>query len=697
MSGRILKSELVIQGSDKTGAAFAGVIKHAKELQRTLRSVRGMRVGDQGFARAQREIRSTTRLLRTERLAAQEVTRAHRAANEALVARGNIIARLRGRWQGLAHVTGMGWMIGGIASGRAAHSIAQDTAEWVHQRAMLATAGMSPHEIVEATARAVNMRVPTMSAAENLKAIAELRMVFGSTEEALRNVATTQRAAAMMRAVNPNMSAEGESYALARALELKGVSMDEKHFMRLADRMVQAINASRGKVSGEDYAQFTKYSRGAAQYLSDDFYTRIVPSLIQEMRSTSAGRAMAAIRRQVVGGRMTHGATLEWARLGLMDPSHIIRTKTGAIKGVTPGGIIDSSLFISDPYAWIQGYLKPALKRHGLTKKAQVSEELAHLFSNTYAEQLAQILLTQSKRIEKDWRLTAAAPGIGALNRVRSTDLYTSAHDLGASVETLLGAFGSPLAGPAIANMNRMSDLARSAGKWYADFAKHHPIRSMAATGAGLAGLGWVGWKGFKSMFGLISAGPALNASATALDGSAVALNEAAAAIAGMGLKPGGPVSSVERGAKRGGLLGFLGSRAGAIAGTALGAAGIYFGSTEDANAGERDLYTRDKNGRLVMTPYAKSLQASNAEQLKPGDRAHWTVDDLAKALGTTKAELTGSANVKVDVEIKTEPGFWSRVTSTVHNAIDHINVFGGSEGSTGSHGTTMPEASPAR
>ena len=81
MSGKILEAELRITGKDGTGAAFAGVLKHAEELKKTLAGMQGMRIGGADFAAANAAIKEQTTLLRSERIAAQEVTRSIAAGN----------------------------------------------------------------------------------------------------------------------------------------------------------------------------------------------------------------------------------------------------------------------------------------------------------------------------------------------------------------------------------------------------------------------------------------------------------------------------------------------------------------------------------------------------------------------------------------------------------------------------------------
>ena len=678
--GKVISSELVLKGSDQTGAMFAGVIRHAEELKRMMGGLKGMSLNDPKLKEAQRELRMQTRLVREQNAAWRAVNDTLAIGNKEAEARIGIMRRAADHGRRLAHASGLGWMIGGMASGALAHRIADDTAEVSHQRAMLSVGGMSRADVKEALARAYAMRVPGMSAAENLKAIGELRMVFGSTEEALRNVAAVQRGAAALGAMNPGMNASGEAYNLARSLELKGISQDPAHFNRLNNALVKAINATHGKVNGEEFLSFSQRAgSGVVTALSDKFFSQVAPTLIQEMHGSTAGRALSTLQNALVGGHMTQTAASEWMRLGLLDRHKVEFTKIGTIKKVHPGALQDSELFVSNPYEWIHKYLAPELKKHGIVGEKKTAIELATLFSDRYAKNMATILLTQKQRIEKDRANILSAMGTDAAGYARSHDAIAAARDIAAATDKLLGAFGGPLAKPAIAGMNTVSDWFGKLGAMYGHFQEKHPLRSMAASGAGVAGLGFVALQGWRAMWGLATAGPALNASATALDGSAAALTDAAGAL--------GTAAKAE--VAKGASPSFTGW--GAVPGVATALS--LWQVTQEA---------RERAKKMPVSPgetwgewWANATgngQTYERERLTPLNSSPLHLLDISGALSKQKAELSGEAHVKISQEIKTEPGFWSSIKSTVSNAIDHLRFTGPDTGSTGSTGHSMPE-----
>jgi hypothetical protein len=689
--GQILESELVIKGSDKTGPAFAGVLKHAQELKSQLAGLNSMRIGGADFQAAAKAAQQAAAGVRNLRIAEQEVARSVALGNAAMETRVGLIGRMQRGMQGMAQMSGMGWMIGGLASGRFARSVARDTGEFEHQRAMLAvTSGMSPAEVAQAERAAMAARVPMMSAADNLKAIGELRMVFGSTEHALQNFVSVQRAAAMLKAINPEGDSEQQAYDIARSLELKGVSNDPAHFNRLNNQMIKAINASRGKITGEDYLSFMRTAgTGTTRTLSDDFFTRVAPTLIQEMHGNTAGRALTTMRRQLVGGHMQLQSAGEWMRLGLLQRDHVELDKIGHVKRIHPGALVNSDLFERDPYAWVQKYLAPSLKKKGINTDEKIATELATLFSDRYAENMATILLMQKQRIEKDWKIIDEAPVAEAVDKMRTHDTKTAFADLSAGINTMLGAFGSPLAGEAIWVMNKLADGARGLASASDAFKRSMPVTAGMLTAAGGAGLTAVSVMGLRAGFGMLTGSTALKGSAFALSNSAAALDAAAARLGG-----GGVLSNGAKAAVGGSIVG------GALAGGAVVAVLVAGAAAQSEIMSKYPEYfdTDNPYATDMANPY-RYRTPIGAEHLNGLNRGPITMDDIHAALyggaEPAKAELSGAADITV--KVTAGDGFRAEIEHIVNDVLGFLHINGTlPTGTTGSTGATMPEVNHA-
>jgi hypothetical protein len=70
----------------------------------------------------------------------------------------------------------------------------------------------------------------------------------------------------------------------------------------------------------------------------------------------------------------------------------------------------------------------------------------------------------------------------------------------------------------------------------------------------------------------------------------------------------------------------------------------------------------------------------------------HFTTGDIRSAVGMPTTRVEGSADLNVNVVVEPSDSFVSRIISAIRN---EINVFGGSVGTAGSTGLSMPEAVP--
>lgn len=324
-----------------------------------------------------------------------------------------------------------GALLGAGAAGLSAiGKMVKPASEYAHQLQLMNTAGMKHLEIVQATQAAWSAAkgMPTATAAENLAAIRELRMVFGSTSEAIQYMPTVQK----MQAVLSNLlgsNAGDQAYTVAKALEMKGAVANPQLFAAQADAITKAMVASGGKVTASDFLSAFKYGRAATTGWNDEFAYTILPTLIQEMKSSGGsggsggpGNALMSMYSAVVGGTIPQKSLRVWEKLGLLDPSKIVWTKTHSAKGVEPGGILGSGEFQANPFAWTQDVLLPALKRAGYTTPEKQKEALQYLFPNRTAGFMATQMVEQPWKFKRDQGLIGQASGINAYNQLLKTD-----------------------------------------------------------------------------------------------------------------------------------------------------------------------------------------------------------------------------------------------------------------------------------
>src|SRR5262249_8545956 len=143
------------------------------------------------------------------------------------------------------------------------------------------------------------------------------------------------------------------------------------------------------------------------------------------------------------------------------DPSKIIKTSTGNVKGVQPGGIIGAEYLTpgqTDPYQWVNKVLLPTLAKKGVTDPAKVQEIISAIASQTTTAQMMSVFATQQAGMEKDPALIAGAHGLSAAGEFMSKDPFIAFKGVTEQLTNLLQTAGGPLAPAAAAGLNALAD-----------------------------------------------------------------------------------------------------------------------------------------------------------------------------------------------------------------------------------------------
>jgi hypothetical protein len=211
-----------------------------------------------------------------------------------------------------------------------------------------------------------------------------------------------------------------DTLMLAKALEQRGVTMDPAKMQNELDMFSKIVAATQGRVGPRQLLGNINYAKGGMGLTMDTSFMPIFSALIERVMSGGGGgnagqvgTALTSMQQAIVGGVLKQSALPEWSSMGLLDPSKVIFNSVGSLKGVQAGGVAGASLFMRDPYQWVQQYLVPALKKSGIdtTDPTKVNEVLAHMFGNRNAANIAGIMATQQPLLEKD---------AGIINRTRN-------------------------------------------------------------------------------------------------------------------------------------------------------------------------------------------------------------------------------------------------------------------------------------
>lgn len=273
--------------------------------------------------------------------------------------------------------------------------------EYAHQLNIMNMAGLKQKELADAIGDAWKNTgtVITTTATENLRSLLDLRNVLGNMDEARMALPVVSRIQAVLAS-----SSEGQisgnskdlAYSMAKALDIIGAAQNKQSFERQAEMMSKVIIATQGRVTPEAFKSTFQYARQARYRLSDEFKYEILPSLIQENAagggggggSRGVGPMLAAFYRMTNQGFINKKSLPELQSLGLVSSRTALKTTT---EGTTVGAMTGADLAASNPFAWVQTVLMPALRRkYGNMSKDQM---MAHVGELTRGNQLAASLI----------------------------------------------------------------------------------------------------------------------------------------------------------------------------------------------------------------------------------------------------------------------------------------------------------------
>ena len=558
--------------------------------------------------------------------------------------------------------TGTAGLMGVTGLESLARETVKATAQQFHERIRMELAGMAPEERAEAErlSLALSQRYKTFSQTEVLHSLRNMRAIVGTYEEAAKLLEPVIKLRTAVLSQHPERASELDQDfdQLMKSQEILGINQDPARFIKDMGMIAKAMAVFGDTLKPTDFFAFAQHARLAGQGFGDDFLFSVAPTLMQHMGGAQAGTALSALFQAFAGGHMTVPALRELMKLGLVDRSHVNFSKAGLPTKMLPGALKENELFKDDPYQWIQKVLLPTLKARGISSKNDFENLTAVLASSRTAGQALAILSTQQQNIEKDRALIHGAPELNKQVEIASKDPFVAFRGMTEQLENLLAVVGSPLAEPAAKTLNEIAAGIVTLEK----AAKGAPLSALAL-GVGGLGLGGLGvWKAARAtMRGLGFAR------------SATAASEAA---------PAG-----------GGLMAPLFGTAAPIMFGGLGALDYLRGKEAQHQTGlpvDRDVIAQLPWWRRSAGWIQEHVFGADPNLLYPELRAK---NGLTPS-GAHAAEVKGSADLNVNVQVQPSDDFISRIVTAIKN---EINAFGGSDsvGSAGSTGVSMPEAKP--
>lgn len=325
--------------------------------------------------------------------------------------------------------------------------------EYAHQLAQMNIAGMKHAEIQRSIAAAwkLNSSVPTMTSSGSLEMIRELRGVVGSTTEAINVLPSVARLQGVLSNVKGVTDAKGTAYDVAKLLDIRGASMDPERFKTEADMMLKAIVASGGTIDAKDFFGTGKLGRAATIGWSKEFMYELLPTLMQEMKgaggggSGGPGNPLMGAYDKVVNGVIAQKNLPLWDQLGLIDTKKAVWTKSGHMKGLLPGGVMGSDMFISNPFQWTQQVLMPAMRKAGINDPKRQQEYISRMFGTRTSSFAIQQMALQPLKFQRDKGLIKGAMGFAGYEELMKVDPIIAEAALKAQWTNLLAVLGFEL------------------------------------------------------------------------------------------------------------------------------------------------------------------------------------------------------------------------------------------------------------
>jgi hypothetical protein len=400
-------------------------------------------------------------------------------------------------------------------------------AERQHIEVKAVNAGIPATEIARIRQASIEAKrgAPNMNVSEIEELFVEARSAVKHPEETFHILNDLARAGSVLKGMGLDNSGVA---LLVKAAESGGRMNSPEQFKVFMDDAVKAMQVFGKTIDPEQIYEAIKYSKSAAGTLSDHFIGKTLPSLVQEMRGSSAGDAIYMLTKTLRGGLEHRGTASELLNsVGLTpDQSKIHHNKAGKVTGYG-GSVKESSLLATNPDEWVWKIYKPALEKAGYDTLEKQIEFTNRTMPGTAAN-LVRVLLQQEESIRQHQaNLEAAADAqTAAANQAKEATAAFGA--LGKSLDDLRAAATSPAMEKLAGGLNKISGFIN----WLSERAAEHPtIAVSAGAGAGAAALGGAGWLSFQLMrgFGLPAAATELTVAAKALDGAAAKLGAGSA------------------------------------------------------------------------------------------------------------------------------------------------------------------------
>lgn len=369
--------------------------------------------------------------------------------------------------------------------------------EYARQLALMNTLGMKQADIAKVVGDAwkTTYAVPTTTAAANLATFRELRSAFGSDSEGQAHASQMLPVVGRLQGVMRSLTGKDQDHVgfdMVKAIELRTGVMTTAALERNADLMSRAIIGMGGTVTVSDFHGAMKMGKMATNKWSDDFAYNYLPTLMQELKTAHGGGAQSAgtilmSLYQQMHGKMTKAAMPLWIESGLVRPQDVVKNATGSWQ-MKPGAVRGTDLFETNPYLWVQQYLRPAVDKLAAAKHITPETAINAMFSNRNAAFGAYNMYVKAAQYDRDkLTITRADGGYQAYAKLLKSDPTLAQAALAAQWQNILAQIGFSIMPTLVAGTLKLIDVLKTLSGWMHE----HPrtVKVLTAAFAGLSGV----------------------------------------------------------------------------------------------------------------------------------------------------------------------------------------------------------------
>ncbi|RWM29395.1 hypothetical protein [Mesorhizobium sp.] len=367
-----------------------------------------------------------------------------------------------------------------------------------------------------ARSQELSQKYPSANITDIMEMARTARNTMGSTDRGLEVLDRMVKGFVTLQSAKGIEAATSELTGLMKGLDNLGTNSNGAKGVKNVNDLIDAFIKA-AQIEGNDFDvgsmwSFARRSRIAGPGLSPEFLATVAPAMIQDMGADGAGTALA----------MAYKAFVIGASDGASKPNLAEQKRLGLRMGEGKGNLVDSDLFGTNPYAWVKKNLIPALQKDGvdINNDTEVAKAVAQLSRNSSATGFLTRMITQQQQNDRLIALYQRAVGSEAADQAKDQDPFVGWKGFQESLRNLSAAVGESVMPVIVPGLNGLANTINS----FAALVQAQDPRVLGGAsilGAGIAAYG--GWRVATGIYGLITAGVALNEAAAALTAAAVA------------------------------------------------------------------------------------------------------------------------------------------------------------------------------